>query len=845
MKNKKLLLAGIAVALVLGIGLLISHLLRLDIKAEDDGDVFKQESTDDAGWQSVKEGEIVLENDAIRLTMNAQTTHFTVTDKESNSTYASVPQQTDGFEPKEEQSSEVMITYYDANSVMMLMNSYENSIQNESFEVKTDGDAIRVYYSIQKSKQTIFVPTIISQETFENVLLANLETGPKRRLKGFYNLNEEEKYYELSDSAGEHNYSEITGYMETAGYTQEMYAKEAEELGVDSSVSENSPAAFVIPVEYTLTEQGMKASILTDKITSASANYHLTNIQLLPYFGSCGYSKDGWMLVPDGSGAIIDLEEKSAGTYSQQIYGADQAVESSVKSTIMQNAGLPVFALHNGDHAFFAEITGAKATATVNAETFGNEITQSHIYTDFNVQAFDSSDMGALRNQAAFNLYAKEYVAEFPEVTYTLFGERSTTYSDMANTYREQLIARGVLNERLTETQALPVYLDFTGYETTDESFLGISVDGQEVFSTIEEIEEALEELEKRGVSGINVRLRSYGNGGIYNQVENGFDLQKQVGSVKELKELAERLNGKGQKLYLENNISTVYETGGSFKKMTHAVRSLRKTVVEAFDYDLVARVKAEAEMEYYLVSPAYYRSLVENFFTTMEKSCKSTDLFGYSWSDYGSKLYSDFHQSTVYDRTQAEHAATEAVKAAKEYTKDVITDGSNSYVLSEASAMLNIPLRSSALSCESYSVPFYQMVVHGYKDYAGAPMNTGGDLDGNYLASIESGACLYYTFYTSGEEPLKTTQAGSLIYPTDVTASYATVEAQYQEFEEVFKNLRTQTIRSHERVADRVFVTTYEDGTRVAVNYNDSDATIGSRTIPAQGFSVWKGVEQ
>lgn len=844
MKNKKIILTSAIVVCLLCVGVILCRLLSPGMKAKDADKVFTQESSPDEDWKVIKEGEVVLENENLLFQMDSQTTHFTVTDKANGKKYSSIPEAVEGFEPKEEQQSELVVTYYDANSVKMTMNSYENCIQSENFEVKTDGESIRVYYSIQKSKQKIFVPTVISQDTFENELLPKLETGPKRRLKGFYNLNEDEKRYELSDSAGEHNYSEITGYMDDAGYTPEQYAKDAEKMGIDSSASENMPAAFLIPVEYALHDDGISATILADKMTSDSSNYYLTNVQLLPYFGSCGYTEEGWMLVPDGSGAIIELAEKGAATYSQSVYGCDMAVESSVKATIMQNAGLPIFAMHNGDEAFFAEVTGGAAVATISAETFGNEIMQSHIYADFNVLAFDTSDMGALRNQAVFNLYAKEYVTEFPEVTYTLFREKDVTYSDMANVYREQLIERGVLKERLKEKENLPIYLDFTGYETTDESFMGISVEGKQILSTVEEIQTALEELEKRGVSDYQVRLKAYAHGGIYSEVSDGFEIAKQVGTKKELKNLAETLKADGGMLYLENNISTVYQTGGSFKKMTHAVRNLRKTVVEAFDYDLVARTKTEAEREYFLVSPAYFTFLTERYFTTLKKAYQDTELYGYSWSDYGSKLYSDFHGTTAYDRTQSVYAATEAMKNAAKQSAGTLTDGSNAYVLSEVSTVLNIPLRSSLLSCESYSVPFYQMVVHGYIDYAGAPLNTGGDMEGNYLASIESGANPYYSFYTSKEEPLKKTQAGTLIYPTYIGASYDKVEEQYQVFNDTLESLRTQTIKSHERIADKVYATTYEDGTKIVVNYNENETEVHGQTVPASGFIVQKGGE-
>ncbi|MBQ2923396.1 MAG: hypothetical protein IJE60_10015 [Tyzzerella sp.] len=856
MKKKITIIVCAAVALLLCVVISTSILAGPEITALSASEKFRETSSDDSTWNVADTGSITIENDDYSLSLDSETTHFTITHKSSGKIYRSVPQDSVEFEP--EYLSEVIIHYYDSNSKIASMSSYENSVEGKSYEIKTDGDSIRVYYSIQKSKKQIFVPEVIGQETFEEEILTKLESGPKRRLKGFYNLYESdgtdsntkemknkypalerENLYVLGDKAGEHNYSEISGYMENANFDMEAYAKEVERLGLDSSISANQPAGFVVPVEYALDENGLVATILTDKITSDSDSYKLTNIALLPYFTSVGETQEGWFMVPDGSGAIIELSEKAGNTYSQKLWGTDLAVESSVKSNIMQNAGLPVFGFHSGDKAFLAEVTSGAAVANVDAEVYGNEILQNHIYAAFDVLSFDTSDTGELRNQAVFNIYASDYIAEFPQIRYHLFANADTTYSDMANHYREVLNEKGVLGERLEKNEAVPVYMDFTGYETVDQSFLGISTKAEITLSTIEDIEKSVEEFESRGLKGMNLRMKAYGDNGIYNTLPNGFELNHCVGDIEELDALAQRMEEAGGRLYLDNHIGTVYTEGNSFQKMTHAVRSLKKTVVEAFDFDLIARTKGEAVMEYYLISPAYFGSLTSNFVQELSKESKDASAYGYSWSGYGSALWSDFRRSDPYDRAQAIHAANEAVKSAGEVFGDFLTDGSNAYALPYATALLNVPLTASQLSCESYSIPFYQMVVHGYIDYAGAPLNTGGDIGKTYLATVESGANPYYTFYTSEDEPLKETLAGTLMYPTLASASYDAVEQQYKEFSSVFADLRSQTITGHERVAEQTFVTTYENGTQIAVNYSDTEMQVGEVAVPANGYAV------
>ena len=175
----------------------------------------------------------------------------------------------------------------------------------------------------------------------------------------------------------------------------------------------------------------------------------------------------------------------------------------------------------------------------------------------------------------------------------------------------------------------------------------------------------------------------------------------------------------------------------------------------------------------------------------------------------------------------------------AKEKVSGVMTDGSNSYALSTTDTFLNMPLSNSGLNCESYAIPFYQMVIRGYVNYAGAPMNVGADLEKNYLASIESGADLYYSFYTADDEVMKKTASGILVYPTRIGASYDTVESQYETFKELFNDLQGCIITEHERVAEDVFVTTYDNGTAIAVNYSAYNTEINGTWVPARGYAV------
>ena len=848
-KKKILKITVPIVAVLLVVSILFLGSSAPKITASEIPKVSKVENN--RNWSEVKEGIVELKNDRYTLSLDTASTHFKITDKSTKSVYKSVAATPD---TEGENQSEIIIEYYDANCTLYKMNSFKNSVSNESAQVFKSDNAIKVVYSIRKSKIILFVPKVLTKETFEE-LTGKLGSGERRRLRFFYTLYEsgandketeemKSKYpalednslYILNDSATQTTFEEITSYMNLAEYSREEYISKLKELGIEDDSSENMPAAFNIAVEYKLEENGFKATILSDEIESESKSYTLTDIQLLPYFASVEKENNGWMLVPDGSGAIIELSEKRDVNYTQNIYGIDPAIEQDRSSAVIQNAGLPIFAMNSTDKAFFAIIESAEAVATVNAQVYGTKFPQSRIYANFSCKAVDTSNAGALRRQNELNLYTKNYVSSDYSVYYILSSGK-TTYSDMAKKCREYLIEKGILGER--NKAYSPLFMDVTGYETVDSSFMGISVDKEIIFSDIKGVNKALDTLNKSGINDVSIRLRAYSDGGIFSKAQNGLDINSEIGSLEDLNTLANRLKDNGGRLYLENSISTVFEAGNGFKKMTHAVRGLKKTVVKGIDYDLVAGTVQEANFSYLMTSPIFFKSLTENFINSFDKKSGPTSVYGYSRSDYGSKLWSDFKVGRQVDRCISIKLSDNAIKTAKDKFASVMTDGSNSYVLKNSDVILNMPLGSSKFSSESYAIPFYQMVIHGYTDFAGPAMNISQDGKTSFLQSLESGAALYFSVYTNKDVFLKETSIGSFTYPTCFDDLKDTIIDYRKQFSNVFGDLYDKTITEHIRVTDKVRVTVYENGKAIAVNYGNEDAVYNGVTIPKNGYAV------
>src|SRR5690606_3548318 len=131
-------------------------------------------------------------------------------------------------------------------------------------------------------------------------------------------------------------------------------------------------AEFSIPVRYTIEDDAFSAMIVTADIKQGS-KYKLVNISLLPFFGAGDLKEDGYLFVPDGSGALIYFNngKSSYRSYNERVYGGEAALDLPTKAEVKQAIRLPVFGLKKGDQAYVAVIAQGEYQAGIVGDTSG------------------------------------------------------------------------------------------------------------------------------------------------------------------------------------------------------------------------------------------------------------------------------------------------------------------------------------------------------------------------------------------------------------------------------------------------------------------------------------------
>ena len=137
--------------------------------------------------------------------------------------------------------------------------------------------------------------------------------------------------------------------------------------------------------------------------------------------------------------------------------------------------------------------------------------------------------------------------------------------------------------------------------------------------------------------------------------------------------------------------------------------------------------------------------------------------------------------------------------------------------------------------------IPFYEIALHGYKDYTGTPVNLGYENDQIILESAECGAGLYFVFMNEKEKALQETN-----YTEYYAACFDTWKDKlneiYKKYDKELGAVKNSLIVDHEFITDDVTVTTYDNGYKVYVNFGYVDCNVNSELkIPARQYKVQK----
>ncbi len=605
-----------------------------------------------------------------------------------------------------------------------------------------------------------------------------------------------------------------------------------------------------LSVEFTLTDYGLLLRIPHDSIEDSDELFRLCEIRTLPFFGAAWRdSEDGYLFIPDGSGALIDFKSNFSSTdfaveRKYHIYGQDKNSPSLNKPLIYETMRLPVFGIKKSETGVFGIIESGDAAAWLNMGVGSDKRGGYYrVYPGFTFR--DKQELvlfkGAILtsetdtySERNVNLVAKSHLTTDIKVRYYLLKGEEAQYENMAAIYRKYLIEQNLL--RKNDINGVSFNLSLLGGLRIKKSILGIPMMVVRPMTTFEQAIDILSEMKEKGIDNINLRLLGYNKGGYRSYITKSINPEKKLGGKNGLKNLLAFANENGIKTFLGGELLEIYLRGKGFNASKDAARTLSNAIVFQFNWS-VYQEKTTLGKPWILTSPRKVKSFVESFVS----SAKRFGFTSVALDSIGDLLYSDQRRNNTLFIDKAIEVWRDTLKSTQEQTENLMVTGGNAYTFPYVTNIVNVPLEDSRLTLTTRTVPFYQMVIHGYIEYSGEPSNLRYNPKEQFLRMIEYGAVPHFFLMHAKSSELKRSDFNkyySLCYfdwAEDALEEYKTVK-------EAYKDIYDKVMVKHEELAKGVYKTTYENGVSIIVNYNDTYYSKGGVTVKPKSFTVAKG---
>lgn len=598
-----------------------------------------------------------------------------------------------------------------------------------------------------------------------------------------------------------------------------------------------SEMGFEIPVFYGLKDDYFTAKILCDQIVE-HWTYDITNITLLPYMGSGSKEDDGYLVIPDGSGSIINFNNQKQNylAYSQPVYGRDLALNTLSKTEEKEAIMMPVFGVKRNDYAMLGIITKGEYQAEIEAEVSGKSTLNNIVYSKVRFMQVETNKLFANSSNEQNSLMWSEQFNKFPEyeVRY-YFLDKDATYIDMALRYQDYLVDEKGMTALSDETsEATKVNITLIGAVEKKDTFLGIPYDSIEVLTSYSEVAQIANNLEESADIDLNIWYTGFLKDGLTGKMPNKIRYDSRLGGKSSFIKAKDKLDRMDIGFYPSFNLVNMYQTGNGYYK-TDSTRSVNRSAAFQYNYLLSTGERNSSQPPTYLLAPAKVFKLGEEFAKEIQKNnVTSIGLEGIT-----NKVYSNFKKNGS-SMNETGSILTDVISKIAANSKSLLLDKAYGYALPYADIITNTPVYSSGYDMTDKSIPFYQIVMSGYATLYSEPVNMQGNIKEYLLKLAETGVNPNFMLIAKDPTVLMNTDYAYLY-----AVGYEYWEEDIIETAEWFSKLSPtygQRIIGHEEISSRVFKTSYDKGIIVYTNYNSSAVTIEGVAIEAKDFYVKGG---
>lgn len=798
------------------------------------------------------------------LLVSEETANVALFDKESRRYYftALTPEMAAESKPfsdsvKSRMMSQFTITYCDKENKIDEANSYDMCVANNNFGIKNINNGVEISYLIGEVEKERLLPKALTEERYTEITSKLSPSDRSELYKRYMKIDIEsekeeerkkllEKYpaakdgviYVLRSGIADYILDKTEKTLEEAGYTFED--KLRDEKFFTNIMGKEVPDVIKVVISYVIDNGELVVSLDKSKIKYSPEQVPI-ELVMMEYFMSAGIDEEGYMLVPDGSGSLINLNNGKSRypLFKTEIYGSDLSTQPVMNTENTIPSVLPVYGLKMSQNSIFAYIESGEAIASVCADVSGRNDQRNKVYAAFKLRE-QKSELVFLdyTSTGGGTIYANRVqpgeLSGNITVRYSILNGSDKGYSEMAAQFRNRLIEKGILRHK--ETNEVPLLLEIVGAVDVVEPILGIPQEKIVRLTSYKEAREIAEYFMNNQVDRLGVRYLGAIEGGIRHSSIYKVKHEPCLGSAKELLGLSDFLNQNGVDLFIDASFGYIAKNKitDNFILSKDTTRFLNNKRGRIFDTDMPTFYYSQNPR--YIIKPSKVPEYMGEFSNSLKKYKA-----GLSVRDIGNSLISDFNVKEPVFRDMTQQYYSEALAQVDKNGQKMLINGANLYALPYTQFICGMPSRSNLFDITDESVLFYQMVVHGYIDYVYAPINLSYDIENDILKMIETGAGVYSAFLYNESFMLKES-AFSQYYASGFEKQKEKVLKLYQEVNNALRPVYGAEIVKHYKLADDVFVTEYSNGKAIIVNYGHKDYIKDNIHVNAKGYELVGG---
>ena len=794
---------------------------------------------------------VIAENETRALLFNETTTEVRIVDLASGKTWDSAEMngsqgnRTIKSLQKAALQASFIINSQTSPVTTTTMDSYSRSVDSGTFEWKLIDNGVEITYTIGDSAYIVDdLPKAIRVDKYLKIVEnSNWSTSQKKDFDSNYRaVPQKDSDYEYMIRVKDDSLSALLikklyeMIFDSGVYTQQDLLEDNAVVGYERKYS---PKVH-LTVRYQLDGDDLLFTVPCNEISFTEGN-ELVSFSALPYMLTADNTQEGYILVPDGSGALISLNNQklSATPYSMPVYGSDALINADDYVSKRTDVVLPLVAIKRTDSAMIAIIEKGMEMATINTNVSGHSDEFNRASISFSIRNLENVALAG-NESITSSRYASDIYQGDVVVRYKWLTDEDSTYLDIAKTYREYLVENELLVNAEAEENA-PFFMEILGAVNKDKFFLGIPYQSTVQATTIEQARKIYEMARDQGITNIQMIYTGLFSGGIKNAALTDLDLDSGIGSEKELNALTKLLEENGDAFYPGVYWGRVY-TDRDFNELQDASRKHDGEPAVVYTFGEPVLKHSRTNHQGYYISPYYLGDYTEKALKNMNR----LSISGLSLFDLGNTPVGDHKRKANLSRVHATGTFEEALESISgEY--ELMLDKPLLYAFKYADSATNLPRGDNGFAITDYSIPFLQWVLDGSVVYSSESWNTESYMgyENQLLWALESKSAPRFTF--SWEKPSVYANTEDVdymaYYSSRYTDSLSIAAEMYGIYNDFYKMVADANLVEHTILDGDVRRIVYDNGVTLYLNYSYTDALAGDVTVPAMSYVIDKEV--